>query len=201
MAGRGKTLGPGGRRGIQTVNPFMRYAVMGMLLLFALGDGCSPPANVVGVQDFGRVTGRVLDAMTNRPIPQALLSVGSLYTARSDVNGAFNLRTVAGDQTITARAAGYATTSADATVNKDATVSIGYIRLVPSIHPEGQPTLAPPPTPTPHPSPSPTAFPAATPAPGATLPTAATPGTSPAPSLPSPAASPSAPASSAGSNP
>jgi hypothetical protein len=177
----------------------MRYAVMGMLLLFALGDGCSPPANVVGVQDFGRVTGRVLDAMTNRPIPQALLSVGSLYTARSDVNGAFNLRTVAGDQTITARAAGYATTSADTTVNKDATVSIGYIRLVPSIHPEGQPTLAPPPTP--NPSPSPTALPAATPAPGATLPTAATPGTSPAPSLPSPAASPSAAASSAGSNP
>ena len=59
----------------------MRYAVLGMLLLFALGDGCSPPPNVVGVQDYGRVTGRVLDAMTNRPIPNALVSVGSLYTA------------------------------------------------------------------------------------------------------------------------
>ena len=50
----------------------MRYAVLGMLLLFALGDGCSPPPNVVGVQDYGQVTGRVLDAMTNRPIPNAL---------------------------------------------------------------------------------------------------------------------------------
>ncbi|MBV8654951.1 MAG: hypothetical protein JO160_02830, partial [Candidatus Eremiobacteraeota bacterium] len=49
----------------------MRYAVLGMLLLFALGDGCSPTPGVVGVQDYGQVTGRVLDAMTNRPIPSA----------------------------------------------------------------------------------------------------------------------------------
>ena len=41
----------------------MRYAVLGLLILFSLGDGCSPPPNVVGVQDYGRVTGRVLDAM------------------------------------------------------------------------------------------------------------------------------------------
>ncbi len=142
----------------------MRYAVLGMLLLFALGDGCSAPPNVVGVQDFGRVTGRVLDAMTNRPITNALVSVGSLYTTRADVNGAFALRTVAGDQTVTARAAGYGTATADTTVNKDATVSIGYIRLVPLIHPEGQPTLAPPATTAPaSPSASPSA--AASPAP------------------------------------
>ncbi|MBV8198855.1 MAG: hypothetical protein JO263_12055, partial [Candidatus Eremiobacteraeota bacterium] len=70
-----------------------------MLLLFALGDACSPPANVVGVQDYGRVTGRVLDAMTNRPIPDALVSVGSLYIIHKDATGAFSLRSVAGDQT------------------------------------------------------------------------------------------------------
>jgi len=132
----------------------MRYAVLGMLLLFALGDGCSPPPNVVGVQDFGHVTGRVLDAMTNRPIPNALLSVGSLYTARADVNGAFLLRAVAGDQTVTARAAGYTTVTADTTIPKDTTVSIGYMRLVPLTAPEGQPTLKPPSIPTPTPSPS-----------------------------------------------
>ncbi|MGA8473850.1 MAG: carboxypeptidase regulatory-like domain-containing protein [Candidatus Cybelea sp.] len=132
----------------------MRYAVLGMLLLFALGDGCSPPPNVVGVQDFGRVTGRVLDAMTNRPIPNALLSVGSLYTARADVNGAFTLRAVAGDQTVTARAPGYTTATADTTIGKDATVSIGYIRLVPLAVPQGQPTLSPPATPTPRASPT-----------------------------------------------
>ncbi|MGA2759417.1 MAG: carboxypeptidase regulatory-like domain-containing protein [Candidatus Cybelea sp.] len=156
----------------------MRYAVLGMLLLFALGDGCSPPPNVVGVQDFGHVTGRVLDAMTNRPIPNALVSVGSLYTTRADVNGAFTLRTVAGDQTVTARAAGYGTATADTTITKDTTVSIGYIRLVPLITPQGQPTLQPPTIPTPSASPSP----AATTAPSAAArpPAAASPAPSPA---------------------
>ncbi len=158
----------------------MRYALLGMLLLFALGDSCSPPPNVVGVQDFGRVTGRVLDAMTNRPIPNALLSVGSLYTTRADVNGAFTLRTVAGDQTVTARAPGYSTTTADTTIPKDGTVSVGYVRLVPLTFPAGQPTLAPPPTPAPRVSPV-----AATAEPGSsTSPAAATtaPSASPAPS-------------------
>jgi hypothetical protein len=155
----------------------MRYAVLGMLLLFALGDGCSPTPNVVGVQDFGRVTGRVLDAMTNRPIPNALVSVGSLYTTRADVNGAFNLRAVTGDQTVTARSPGYSTETADTTINKDATVSLGYIRLVPLIHPQGQPTLAPPPTPTP--AASPTAAAGASAAPSASP--AASPSTTPSP--------------------
>ena len=131
----------------------MRYAVLGTLLLFALGDSCSPPPNVVGVQDFGHVVGRVLDAMTNRPIANALVSVGSLYTTRADVGGAFNLRTIAGDQTVTARAAGYTTSTADTTITKDGTVSIGYIRLVPLAAPAGQPTIAPPATPTPKASP------------------------------------------------
>jgi hypothetical protein len=148
----------------------MRNAVLGMLMLFALGDSCSPPPNVVGVQDFGRVVGRVLDAMTNRPIANALVSVGSLYTVRADVNGAFNLRAVAGDQTVTARAAGYTTATADTTITKDGTVSIGYIRLVPLTAPAGQPTLAPPATPSPRPSPttSPGVLPSVTPLPGAT---------------------------------
>jgi len=133
-------------------------------MLFALGDSCSPPPNVVGVQDFGRVVGRVLDAMTNRPIPNALVSVGSLYTSNADVNGAFTLRAVAGDQTVTARAPGYSTATADTTIAKDDTVSIGYIRLVPLNYPAGQATLAPPSTPTPRASP--TAAPVMTTSPG-----------------------------------
>jgi hypothetical protein len=159
----------------------MRYAVMGMLLLFALGDGCSPPANVVGVQDFGSVAGRVLDAMTNRPIPNALLSVGSLYTARADVNGGFTLRAVAGDQTITARAPGYTTATADTTIAKDTTVSIGYIRLVPITAPVGQPTLAPPMTPAPRPSPTPSPGSSAAPSasPGAAAAATASPSAAP----------------------
>ncbi|MBV8530071.1 MAG: carboxypeptidase regulatory-like domain-containing protein [Candidatus Eremiobacteraeota bacterium] len=153
----------------------MRYAVMGMLLLFALGDGWSPPPNIVGVQDFGHVAGRVLDATTNRPIPNALLSVGSLYTTRADVGGAFVLRAVAGDQTITARAAGYATATADTTIPKDSTVSIGYIRLVPLTYPAGQPTLAPPATPSPRPTATPISVPSVSPS-ASGSPPAASPG-------------------------
>jgi len=136
-----------------------------MIFLFALGDGCSPTPNVVGVQDYGQVTGRVLDAMTNRPIPSALVSVGSLYTTTADPNGAFTLTKVpVGDQTVTARAAGYDYSTADTTVQKDQAVSIGYVRLVPSVHPAGQPTLPPPPTPAPAPTPAPTATASASPA-------------------------------------
>jgi Carboxypeptidase regulatory-like domain len=137
----------GGTLAALTVDSLMRHAVLGVILLFALGDSCSAPPNVVGVQDYGRVAGRVLDATTNRPIPNALLSVGSLFAIHADVNGGFTLRAVAGDQTVTARAAGYSSTTVDTTIPKDATVSIGYIRLVPLTYPAGQPTLAPPPTP------------------------------------------------------
>jgi Carboxypeptidase regulatory-like domain len=134
----------------------MRYAILGMLLLFSLGDGCSPTPNVVGVQDYGRINGRVLDAMTNKPIPNALVSVGSLYTTTADPNGGFTLmRVPVGDQTVTARAPGYDYATADTTVLKDQAVTVGYVRLVPVIHPEGQATLPPPPTPTPAPTPSP----------------------------------------------
>jgi hypothetical protein len=135
----------------------MRFAILAMIVFFALGDSCSAPANVVGVQDFGKVTGRVLDALTNHPIGNALLSVGSLYVAHADVNGAFMLRAVTGDQTVTARAAGYSTATADITITKDTTVSVGYIRLVPLTAPAGEPTLEPPIVPTPKPTASPTA--------------------------------------------
>jgi hypothetical protein len=78
--------------------------------------------------------------------------VGSLYTGHADVNGAFLLRAVTGDQTVTARAAGYSTATADITITKDTTVSVGYIRLVPLTAPVGEPTLVPPIVPTPSPS-------------------------------------------------
>jgi hypothetical protein len=162
----------------------MRFAVLGMLLFFALGDGCSSTPNVVGVQDYGLATGRVLDAMTNKPIAGALVSVGSLYTASADAKGAFLLKIVpVGDQTVTARAPGYETASADITVGKNKTVDAGYIRLVPVIHPEGQATLPPPATPAPAtPSPAPAASRGSSPA------TAASPSPSVAPAAtPTPA--------------
>ena len=136
----------------------MRYAVLGDAPALRSRRRCSPPPNVVGVQDFGHVTGRVLDAMTNRPIPNALLSVGSLYTTRADVNGGFMLRAVAGDQTVTAARRRLRRPPPPIRRSpKDGTVSIGYIRLVPLIAPAGQPTLQPPAIPTPSASPSPAA--------------------------------------------
>jgi hypothetical protein len=81
------------------------------------------------------------------------------------------LRAVAGDQTVTARAAGYTTATADTTIPKDSTVSIGYIRLAPLSAPQGQPTLSPPSTPTPAASAAPSLTPAASPA-ASTAPTA-----------------------------
>lgn len=160
----------------------MRYVVLGMIFLFALGDGCSPTPGVVGVQDYGQVTGRVLDAMTNRPIPSALLSVGSLYTTTADPNGAFTLTKVpAGDQTVTARAPGYDYSTADTTVLKDQAVSIGYIRLVPSVRPAGQPTLPPPPTASPAPTAAPSSATSASPAASANPSPSPSPAASPAP--------------------
>jgi hypothetical protein len=145
----------------------MRYFALALIVLFALGDGCAPQPGVVGNQDYGEATGRVLDAMTNRPIPGALVSVGSLYTASADARGAFLLPHVpSGDQTVTARAPGYSAASGDVTILKDRAASVGYLRLVPLVHPEGQATLSPPATPSPQPSGVPTETPTQPPAPG-----------------------------------
>jgi len=148
----------------------MRIAVLGFILLFALGDGCS--SGVVGVQEYGTVTGRVLDATTNTPIPNAIVSVGSLLTATADAAGAFTIEHVpVGDQDVTARAPGFTDATAEIEVRKDRTISAGYLRLVSVTKPDDQPTLPPPPNPTP----TPQAVPAWTPPPPSPSPGAATP--------------------------
>ncbi|MDQ2681353.1 MAG: carboxypeptidase-like regulatory domain-containing protein [Candidatus Eremiobacteraeota bacterium] len=99
------------------------------LLGAANGGGCSDP-NHIGVQEYGTIVGRVIDARTNAPIGNALVSVGSLYTASTDNQGAFILKTVpAGDQTVSASAPGYTTETVDVDVKKDQTVSADYIKL------------------------------------------------------------------------
>lgn len=134
-----------------------------LVLLGANGGGCSQPG-VVGVQDYGTVTGRVLDASTNQPIANALVSVGSLYTASTDGRGGFVLDHVpVGQQTVTVRAPAYTTVTADVTVTKDQGVSIGYARLVPIALPAGVSTLPPPSVPPAPPPPTPTAVPTETP--------------------------------------
>src|SRR5690242_14331580 len=98
----------------------MRRLLLGFVFLLTVADSCNN--GVVGVQDFGQVTGRVLDAMTNRPVANAIISVGSLYTATADANGAFTLpRIPIGQQTVTARMPGFTTDSAAIRIRKGQT--------------------------------------------------------------------------------
>jgi Carboxypeptidase regulatory-like domain len=165
----------------------MRRLLLGFVFLLTVADSCNN--GVVGVQDYGQVSGRVLDAMTNRPIANAIVSVGSLYTATADANGAFILpRVPIGQQTVSARMPGFSTDSAAVRVRKEQTTPAGYLRLVPITKPASVPTLPPPPTPTPQVSEEPTYNPEAPPS-------SATPGVAPAPSAaltPAPSASPQA---------
>lgn len=145
----------------------MRNLVLGLVLVLALGDSCNN--GVVGVQDYGSVTGRVLDATTNRPIANAIVSVGSLFVITADAEGAFTLPHVpVGLQTVTARMPGYTTDAAPLRVRKDTTAQAGYLRLVPLNKPDAVPTLPPPATPTPQATVVPTYVPPGyTPSPGA----------------------------------
>ena len=125
--------------------------VLGFVFLLSLGSsggGCSNP-NAVGVQQYGTVVGRVLDATNNRPVANALVSIGSVYTAYSDPNGAFMLSNIPiGHQTVTANKAGYEYNTSPAMVHQNETTNIGYVRIMPLT---GGPTAPPPPTPSPTP--------------------------------------------------
>lgn len=136
-----------------------------VLLLGADGGGCGGSQDhVVGVQDYGSVTGRVLDATSNLPISNALVSVGSLFTASTDGRGGFVIaRVPIGQQTVTVRAPAYTTVSMDITVAKDEPSSLGYVRLVPVAMQPGMTTLPPPATPSAEPSSTTTPVPTETP--------------------------------------
>jgi len=175
----------------------MRKVVLGLVLLLAMGDSCNN--GVVGVQDYGSVSGRVLDAMTNRPIADAIVSVGSLFVSTADAQGGFTIPHVPiGNQSLTARMPGFTTVTTMVRVKKDETAQAGYVRLVPITKPADIPTLPPPPTPTPKASAIPTYLPPGftpSPAASAAVPASSTPASSasasPAPATPSPAPSPS----------
>jgi len=126
----------------------MRKLVLGLVVLLTMGDSCNN--GVVGVQDYGSVTGRVLDATTNRPIANAIVSVGSLFVTTADGLGAFTIPHVPiGQQAVTARMPGFTTDSATVRVRKDQTTQVGYLRLVSLTKPAAINTLPPPATPTP----------------------------------------------------
>ena len=150
----------------------MRNLVLGLVLLLAMGDSCNN--GVVGVQDYGSVTGRVLDAVSNKPIADAIVSVGSLFVVTADAQGAFTIPHVPiGQQIVTARMPGFTTATTTLRVHKDETAQAGFLRLVSLTKPDAVPTLPPPATPTPAvtviptylPPGAPTGTPSATPTP------------------------------------
>lgn len=114
----------------------MRVWVLATVLLLGVlganGGGCQPDPNHIGVQDYGSVTGRVIDAKTNQPISTATVAVGTTITATTDSAGAFTLGNVpAGTQTVRVSAAGYVTASVDTKIKKDQTAQLDYIKLSP----------------------------------------------------------------------
>ncbi len=140
-----------------------KFWVLGFvfLCLGANGGGCSNP-NAIGVQQYGTVVGRILDATNNRPVPNALVSVGSIYTAYADATGAFQVPNVPiGPQDVTATAPGYERNSVRTRIREKQAVSVGYLRIMPLT---GGPTAPPPPTPSPTPGIA-TPIPALTPGP------------------------------------
>jgi hypothetical protein len=146
-----------------------KYWVLGLVMLLGLGangGGCSNP-NPNGVTQYGTIVGRVLDATNNRPIPNVLVSVGSVYTAYSDPTGAFRLSNIPiGSQEIAASAPGYERNSTEVRVHENRTSNVGYLRIMPLT---GGPTAPPPPTPTPTPGEA-TPIPALTPGPPTPIP-------------------------------
>ena len=139
----------------------MKVFALALIVVLAQSGGCNNP-NGGGVQDFGTIVGRVLDATNNRPIPNALVSVGALYTGNANPEGAFTLSGIPiGRQGLTVTAPGYASTTVTVPVHKDQTTQAYYVRLVPLT---GGPTAPPPPTPTPSAGP-PTPTPVLTPEP------------------------------------
>jgi hypothetical protein len=107
--------------------------VAAALLPLGALSACATP-NAIGVQDYGTIVGTVYDASTHQGMANVLVSVGSLYTVRTDGSGNFSIRAPIGIQQVhVSPPAGYnggADTSVD--VQKNATVSVPAVGLTPS---------------------------------------------------------------------
>jgi len=97
-----------------------------------LGAGCGENPNGQGVQDFGSITGRLIDDRTGGPVTVSpiTISVGSTPVTQVDNQGGFVLNHVpVGRQTININAIGYAPITVDVNVVKGQTSDAGYVRL------------------------------------------------------------------------
>ena len=109
--------------------PLTRRSLLVLAVAAALA-GCIDP-NAIGVQDFGSINGRVIDAATNRPLNGAIVSVGSLSVQHTVSDGSFLLdRIPVGTQTLMIQAAGYRTSSLAIAVVKAQAAPAGLVSLV-----------------------------------------------------------------------
>jgi hypothetical protein len=116
----------------------LRIAVIRTLLctlavVTLLGAGCGENPNGQGLQEFGTISGRLVDDRTGNPIGVSpiYISVGSTVVSQVDNQGGFVIPHVpVGKQTVNVNAIGYAPTSFDVVVVKDQTSDAGYVKLV-----------------------------------------------------------------------
>ncbi len=118
-----------------------RSALVSLLGLPMALAACSNP-NGGGLQEFGTVVGRVVNANTSQPIPNTIVSVGA-RTIAPDGQGGFVLANVPiGMQTLSVQAAGYRPFSVALEVGKytgpgsetpASTDTSGLIRLTPAV--------------------------------------------------------------------
>ncbi|MBC5824359.1 MAG: carboxypeptidase regulatory-like domain-containing protein [Candidatus Eremiobacteraeota bacterium] len=114
-------LGPMGTPGV------VRGMVLVALCAASLGlTGCPNP-NAIGVQQTGTINARCLLASNNQPVVDALVTVNSIQTCRTDSDGKCTIQQVpVGPQSVSAAAAGLQGGPVSTTVieNQSATVSI-----------------------------------------------------------------------------
>ncbi len=155
--------------------PLKRRSLL-VLAVAALLAGCLDP-NAIGVQDYGSINGRVIDAATNRALNGAIVSVGSLSVQHTVFDGSFLLDRIAvGTQTLMIQAAGYKTSSLSIAVVKGQSAPAGLVPLVsllPGAGPAPKSTISLPSslaTPPPSASPAPSGTPLPSPEPSPSRP-------------------------------
>ena len=102
------------------------------VLALAAAAGCVNP-NAIGVQDTGSVYGRVIDATSQQPVANAIVSVNSVLNQKTSADGTFNIQNVPiGTQTLTIYANGYQTNTVQVVVTKGIASPTGLISLTPT---------------------------------------------------------------------
>jgi hypothetical protein len=97
---------------------------------------CTPNPNGLGVDNFGTVTGRVLDRDSLQPISGATISIGNIVSITAAIDaGGFVLRNVpVGSGSITISAVGWQSYRGSITVVKDQATDVGVIGLPSSLN-------------------------------------------------------------------